>query len=93
MWFWSWFFSSNLYNEKKMNNRNLLKKIHIIIEKETDKKFDLKKNFIENDMDSLDMISIIMGIEKNFKIKIPDKDFKTIKTAKNIEDYIIRQKS
>ena len=52
-----------------MNNKNLLKKIHTIIEKETDKKFDLKKNFIENEMDSLDMISIIMGIEKNYIIK------------------------
>ena len=93
MWFWSWFISSNLYNEKKMNNKNLLKKIHTIIEKETDKKFDLKKNFIENEMDSLDMISIIMGIEKNFQIKIPDKALKTIKTAKNLENYIIKQKS
>lgn len=93
MWFWRWFISSNLYNEKKMNNKNLLKKIHTIIEKETDKKFDLKKNFIENEMDSLDMISIIMGIEKNFKIKIPDKALKSLKTAKNLENYIIKQKS
>ena len=44
-------------------------------------------------MDSLDMISIIMGIEKNFKIKIPDKVLKSIKTAKNLENYIIKQKS
>ena len=53
-----------------MNEKNIEKKLTAIIEKETDKKFNIKKSFIDNDMDSLDMMSIIMGIEKRFKKKI-----------------------
>ena len=66
-----------------MNEKNIEKKLTAIIEKETDKKFDIKKSFIDNDMDSLDMMSIIMGIEKRFKKKISEKK---IKSLKNIND-------
>ena len=71
-----------------MKSTNLIKKIVTIIEKETDKKIDVNKNFIENSMDSLDMMSIAMGIEKNFKCKISDKDLKKIKKVQDLEKLL-----
>ncbi len=71
-----------------MKSKDLTKKIIRIIEKETDKKIDIKKNFIENSMDSLDMISIVMGIEKNFKFKIPDKKLKSLKNINDLKKLI-----
>lgn len=71
-----------------MKSTNLIKKIVTIIEKETDKKIDINKNFIENSMDSLDMISIVMGIEKKFKLKIPDKKLKSLKNINDLKKLI-----
>tara|TARA_B100001057_G_C22270023_1_gene726567 strand:- start:93 stop:317 length:225 start_codon:yes stop_codon:yes gene_type:complete len=71
-----------------MKSTNLTKKIVTIIEKETDKKIDINKNFIENSMDSLDMISIVMGIEKKFKLKIPDKKLKSLKNINDLKKLI-----
>lgn len=88
MWLWSRFINSNLFNKKNMKSTNLTKKIVTIIEKETDKKIDINKNFIENSMDSLDMISIVMGIEKKFKLKIPDKKLKSLKNINDLKKLI-----
>ncbi len=71
-----------------MKDQNLEKKITSIIEKETDKKFDIKKNFVENNMDSLDMMSIIMGVEKKFKIKIPDKKLNSLKNINDLKKIL-----
>ena len=66
-------------------------KIISIIEKETNKKIDIKKSFIQNNMDSLDMMSIVMGIEKYFKCKISDKSLEKIKKVKDIEKLLIKK--
>ena len=71
-----------------MKDQNLEKKITSIIEKETDKKFDIKKNFVENNMDSLDMMSIIMGVEKKFKIKIADKKLNSLKNINDLKKIL-----
>ena len=71
-----------------MKDQNLEKKISSIIEKETDKKFDIKKNFVENNMDSLDMMSIIMGVEKKFKIKIQDKKLNSLKNINDLKKIL-----
>ena len=71
-----------------MKDQNLDKKISLIIEKETDKKFDIKKNFVENNMDSLDMMSIIMGVEKKFKVKIPDKKLNSLKNINDLKKIL-----
>lgn len=40
------------------------------------------------DADSLDAVEIIMGIEEEFDLEIPDDDVYKIKTVKDIVDYI-----
>jgi len=66
----------------------MLKKIIAIIEKETEKKIDIKKSFLDNNFDSLDIISVVMGIEKSFKIKIADKNLKKIKRVEDLEKIL-----
>ena len=75
-----------------MNEKDMLKKIISIIEKETDKKIDIKKSFSENNMDSLDIMSIAMGIEKSFKSKISDKALNKIKRVQDLEKILIKKK-
>ena len=75
-----------------MNEKDMLKKIISIIEKETDKKIDIKKSFSENNMDSLDIMSIAMGIEKSFKCKISDKALNKIKRVQDLEKILIKKK-
>lgn len=38
--------------------------------------------------DSLDVVELIMEIEQNFEIEIPDEKLKEVKTIKDIVDYI-----
>ena len=70
--------------DKKININKIIK----IIKEETDKDIDVKKTFEQNDFDSLDVVSIALGIEKNFNINIPDKDLKKIKTVMDVENYL-----
>lgn len=71
-----------------MDEKEYINKIIKIIKEETDRDIDVKKTFEQNDFDSLDVVSIALGIEKNFNINIPDKDLKKIKTVKDIENYL-----
>jgi acyl carrier protein len=41
-------------------------------------------------LDSLDMVEFMFDIEKEFNIKIPDQQFKTIITIQNIVDAVDR---
>lgn len=38
--------------------------------------------------DSLDVVEIVMGLEEEFDVEIPDEDAEKIKTVKQIVDYI-----
>ena len=38
--------------------------------------------------DSLDVVEIVMGLEEEFEVEIPDEDAEKIKTVKQIVDYI-----
>lgn len=40
------------------------------------------------DADSLDVVEMVMEIEQNFNIEIPDEVLKEVKTIKDIVDYI-----
>ena len=57
-------------------------------EKEINKKINFKKNFVSNQIDSLDLISIIMIIEKELKIKISENKLSGINNFKKIEKLI-----
>jgi acyl carrier protein len=46
-------------------------------------------SFIEDlNADSLDLVELIMTLEEEFGVKIPDEDANEIKTVKNAMDYI-----
>lgn len=42
--------------------------------------------------DSLDVVELILGIEEEFKISIPDEDAQKISTVQDIVDYIKEHK-
>ena len=65
-----------------------LKKILTKLEKEVDKKLDLNKSFKENNLDSLDLMSIISEVENEFNITLKEKDLKKIKNFITLEKYI-----
>jgi len=58
------------------------------IENETDKKIDLDKNFVQNNLDSLDIITIISLIEDEFKIHISEQKIKKIKNFSDLSRLI-----
>lgn len=71
-----------------MLDANLLK----LIEKETSKKINPKKNFKENNLDSLDLITIINLIEDEFGIEINENEIKKIKNFKSLFDKVEKKK-
>lgn len=42
-------------------------------------------------MDSLDLVELIMAVEEEYDIQIPDEDLKNIVTVENLVDYIAAQ--
>lgn len=50
-------------------------------------------NFIDDlNADSLDVVEMIMALEEKFSIEIPDQDAESIKTVKDVVDYIEKAK-
>ena len=49
---------------------------------------------LESDLgaDSLDLVDLLMALEEEFGIEVPDKDIETIKTVGDIVDYIENNK-
>lgn len=43
------------------------------------------------DMDSLDSVELIMALEEEFDIEIPDEDADNLLTVKDIVEYIIKK--
>jgi acyl carrier protein len=65
-----------------------IKKVQKDLEKEVGKKINLEKSFIENNFDSLDIITSISFVEDFFKIKLSDAQLKKIKNFKDLEKKI-----
>jgi len=38
--------------------------------------------------DSLDVVDLLMAVEENFGVTVPDEDVPSLKTVRNIADYI-----
>ncbi len=55
-----------------------------IIKKRTDKKFDKSTEISLLGLDSLDLIELVMEIEKEFNVKIPDEKLTSIKTISDL---------
>jgi len=62
------------------------------IEKEISKKINLEKDFQKNNLDSLDIISLINLIENEYRIEIKENELKKIKNFKTLFD-IAKKKS
>ena len=56
-----------------------------LFEREIDKKINLEKDFSKNLLDSLDLISIVMVLEKELKIKIKEDKLSKVKNFNKIE--------
>lgn len=51
--------------------------------------YTLESRFNEDlDCDSLDIIDIVLSVEKEFNISIPDNVLKDLKTVKDLIDYV-----
>ena len=86
MWIWSGIINFYMYNKKSMKNKfEILKKI---IKKTTNKNIDVNKTFLENNLDSLDVMSIAMEIEKQFSVKIFDNKIKKMKKPKDFLNFV-----
>ena len=70
----------------------IIKKFKSKIEKELEKKIDLDKDFSTNNIDSLDLISIVMILEKELKIKISEDILSKISNFKILEKVIKKLK-
>ena len=68
----------------KMIDKNLKLKI----ENEISKKINLNKSFIDNELDSLDLITAVSIIEDEFKIEIKENSLKKIKNFKTLDEFI-----
>lgn len=67
-------------------------KIKKKIENEISKKINFEKNFKENNLDSLDLITTISVIEDEYKIEIKEKHLKKINNFKSLFAFIKKHK-
>ena len=58
------------------------------IEKELDKTLNTKKNFVQNNLDSLDIITIVSLLETEFKIRISEKKLKKINSFRDLSNLV-----
>ena len=58
---------------------------------EEDLGFTIKSFDDELDIDSLEWVELIMWLEEDLKISIPDEDVKNLKTASSIIKYVKRR--
>ena len=66
---------------KMMFDKKFLKKI----QNELEKKIDLEKSFVKNNLDSLDTFTLLSIFEDSYNIKLKDNDFKSIKNFKDLK--------
>jgi acyl carrier protein len=62
-------------------------------EKEINKKIDFKKSFINNQIDSLDLISLVMIVEKELKIKISENKLSKLENFIQLETLVKKLKN
>lgn len=65
-----------------------IEKFKLKFEKEIEKKIDLNKNFLKNSIDSLDLISMVMILEKDLNIKISEGKLSKVTNFQELEKLI-----
>ncbi|MBQ9145642.1 MAG: acyl carrier protein [Clostridia bacterium] len=73
-----------------MNRNEILDKVASIIREQLDYKGALVEgtSFDELDADSLDLVEVIMAIEDEFSLTVDDDVVLSIKTIKDVVDYL-----
>ena len=73
-----------------MNRNEILEKVASIIREQLDYKGALveETSFDELDADSLDLVEVIMAIEDEFSLTVDDDVVLSIKTIKDVVDYL-----
>ncbi len=71
---------------------NKVKKIIVDQLGVTEEEVKSESTFIDDlGADSLDMVEMVMALEEEFNIEIPDEDAEKIKTVKDAVDYISKK--
>ena len=76
-----------------MKKEEIISKINEFLGEEFEIELDEIKpdaNLMETlELDSLDLVDLVVSIEKNFGFKVDAKDFVNIKTFQNFYDYVV----
>ncbi len=77
-----------------MSKEEIFEKLQGIVVDQLDASVDdvtLEANIQEDlEADSLDVVDLVMAVEDEFGVKIPDEELENIKTIGNIVDYIVK---
>ena len=76
--------------KNKEENNRLEEIIDIMVETlEVDRKL-LNENtrFADLDVDSLDLVNLVVAFEKRYNFEIPDNEIKNLQTVKDVVDYV-----
>ena len=77
---------------KKMSSEEILEKVKEIIVEQlgvSDTSVTMEASFIDDlGADSLDIVELIMALEEEFDIEIPDADAEKVVTVGDVVDYI-----
>ena len=76
--------------KNKENNKLLEEIIDIIVETLEVDEDQLNKNtrFADLDVDSLDLVNLVVAFEKKYNFEIPDNEIKNLQTVKDVVDYV-----
>ena len=88
--------STSDVNAKDINIEEITEKVIKIVQKQLDPKVDilLESRFIEElNADSLDTVELVMAMEEEFNIEIPDEDAQKILSVKDAVNFVYNAKS
>ncbi len=77
--------------KKNKEEKNIKEEvIEIIVDTLEVEEESLKDNtkFTDLDVDSLDLVNLVVAFESKYKIEIPDNEIKNLQTVKDVVDYI-----
>ena len=76
---------------KKNKEQGLLEEIiNIIVDTLEVEESELNENtrFADLDVDSLDLVNLVVAFEKKYNFEIPDNEIKNLQTVKDVVDYV-----
>ena len=83
--------NSELANSTREDIEEKVKKIILEHVSRDIEKFNNNSKLSDHGADSLDAVEIIMAVEEEFGMEIPDEDAQKMETVEQIVDYIVRK--